>query len=61
MRPPAPTPIGPDDTALGYLDGILAGADKLSRVAWVQSDPAIAEVLGVSQPGRPADYLDNTG
>lgn len=33
--------------ALGYLGGILCGADKLSRVAWLQSDPAIPEVLGV--------------
>ena len=27
--------------------GILCGADKLSRVAWLQSDSAVAEVLGV--------------
>lgn len=25
----------------------LCGADKLSRVAWLQSDPALSEVLGV--------------
>lgn len=31
----------------GYLGGILAGADKLSRVAWLQSDPAVAQVLGI--------------
>ena len=37
----------PGDTALGFLGGILAGADKLSRVAWLQSDPAIAQVLGI--------------
>ena len=52
--PTSPNSYRPDDTALGYLGGILAGADKLSRVAWLQSDPAIAEVLGVeaivSQP-----------
>jgi hypothetical protein len=33
--------------ALGYVGGILCGADKLSRVAWLQSDPAVTEVLGV--------------
>jgi len=33
--------------ALGYVGGILCGADKLSRVAWLQSDPALSPVLGV--------------
>ena len=36
------------------MGGILCGADKLSRVAWLQSDPALADVLGIeavaSQP-----------
>lgn len=52
--PTSPNAYAPTDTALGFLGGILCGADKLSRVAWLQSDPAIAEVLGVeaiaSQP-----------
>ena len=52
--PSSPNAYAPDDTALGYMGGILCGADKLSRVAWLQSDPALAEVLGVeamvSQP-----------
>jgi hypothetical protein len=53
-KPTSPNAYAPDDIALGYLGGILSGADKLSRVAWLQSDPALAEVLGVesrvSQP-----------
>jgi len=52
--PSSPNAYVPDDTALGYMGAILCGADKLSRVAWLQSDPALAEVLGVeaivSQP-----------
>lgn len=52
--PTSPNAYVPEDTALGYMGGILCGADKLSRVAWLQSDPALAEVLGVeaivSQP-----------
>lgn len=52
--PTSPNAYDPTDVALGYCGGILAGADKLSRVAWLQSDPAIAEVLGIeavaSQP-----------
>jgi hypothetical protein len=45
--PTSPNAYDPTDVALGYLGGILCGADKLSRVAWLQSDPAISEVLGV--------------
>jgi len=45
--PTSPNAYDPADIALGYLGGILAGADKLSRVAWLQSDPAVAEVLGI--------------
>ena len=45
--PTSPNAYDPTDVALGYLGGILCGADKLSRVAWLQSDPAIPEVLGV--------------
>ena len=52
--PSSPNAYAPTDIALGYCGGILAGADKLSRVAWLQSDAALAEVLGIeavaSQP-----------
>jgi hypothetical protein len=40
--PSSPNAYDPTDVALGYIGGILCGADKLSRVAWLQSDPAIA-------------------
>jgi hypothetical protein len=45
--PTSPNAYDPTDVALGYVGGILCGADKLSRVAWLQSDSAVAEVLGV--------------
>jgi len=45
--PTSPNAYDPTDVALGYVGGILCGADKLSRVAWLQSDAAVAEVLGV--------------
>jgi hypothetical protein len=52
--PTSPNAYVPDDVSLGFMGGILCGADKLSRVAWLQSDPALAEVLGIeavaSQP-----------
>jgi len=44
--PSSPNAYDPSDVALGYMGGILCGADKLSRVAWLQSDAAISEVLG---------------
>jgi hypothetical protein len=52
--PSSPNAYVAEDVGLGYMGGILCGADKLSRVAWLQSDPALAEVLGIeavaSQP-----------
>jgi len=45
--PTSPNAYAPTDVALGFLGGILAGADKLSRVAYLQHDPAIAQVLGI--------------
>ena len=45
--PSSPNSYDPSDVALGYMGGIVCGADKLSRVAWLQSDPAVAQVLGI--------------
>lgn len=45
--PTSPNAYDPTDVALGYIGGILCGADKLSRVAWLQSDCAVADVLGI--------------
>jgi hypothetical protein len=46
-QPTSPNAYDPVDIGLGFMGGILCGADKLSRVAWLQSDPAIHEVLGI--------------
>ena len=45
--PTSPNAYDPTDVALGYVGGIICGADKLSRVAWLQSDCALSEVLGI--------------
>jgi hypothetical protein len=45
--PSSPNAYDPSRVALGYMGGILCGADKLSRVAWLQSDAEISDVLGV--------------
>jgi DNA-directed RNA polymerase subunit N (RpoN/RPB10) len=46
-RPSSPNAYLPTDVALGVLGGILCGADKLSRLAHLRSDPAVAQVLGI--------------
>jgi len=52
--PTSPNAYDPTDIGLSFLGGVLCGADKLSRVAWLQSDPAVAEVLGVEAvPSQP--------
>jgi len=53
--PSSPNAYAPTDIARGYVGGILTGADKLSRVAWLQSDPAIAPKCSASKrsPVRP--------
>jgi hypothetical protein len=33
--PTSPNAYDPTDVALGYVGGILCGADQLSRVAWL--------------------------
>jgi hypothetical protein len=45
--PTSPNAYDPVDTALGFIGGILCGADKLARVAHLAQDPAVAEVLGI--------------
>ena len=45
--PTSPNAYDPGDTALGFIGGILCGADKLARVAHLVHDPAVAEVLGI--------------
>ena len=45
--PTSPNANDPCDTALGFIGGILSGADKLARVAHLAHDPAVAEVLGI--------------
>jgi len=45
--PTSPNAYDPTDTALGFIGGILCGADKLARVAHLAHDPAVAEVLGI--------------
>ena len=45
--PTSPNAYDPVDTALGFIGGVLCGADKLARVAHLAQDPAVAQVLGI--------------
>ena len=46
-EPSSPNAYEPIDVAVGFLGGVLCGADKLSRVAYLGQDNAIAQVLGI--------------
>jgi hypothetical protein len=47
QEPTSPNAYDPTDIGLGFIGGILVGADKLSRVGWLAQDVAVAEVLGI--------------
>ena len=44
-RPPQPA----HEIALGFLVGILSGAQRLSQIAWLRADPMLAKLLAVGQ------------
>jgi hypothetical protein len=48
-RPTSPNALPPVEIALGLIAGILAGADKLTRVAWLRGDPVLPEVMDVER------------
>jgi len=46
-QPRARNALKPLEIALGFLGGIILGADKLTRISWLSQDSALAEVLGI--------------
>ena len=46
-RPTSPNASAPVEIALGFIAGILAGADKLARIAHLRGDPVLPEVMEV--------------
>jgi len=46
-RPTSPNAMKPCEIALGFVAGVLAGADKLARVAWLRADPVLPALLDV--------------
>jgi hypothetical protein len=53
-RPTSPNARPPVETAFGFIAGILAGADKLARIAHLRGDPVLPELLEVKRlPSQP--------
>ena len=48
-QPTSPNARPPVETALGFIAGILAGADKLARMAHLRGDPVLPEVMEVKR------------
>ena len=55
-QPRARNAIRPVEIALGFLGGIVLGADKLTRVSWLSRDTALAEVLGSVRMPSPSTF-----
>jgi hypothetical protein len=45
QRPTSPNALAPVEIALGFMAGIVAGADRFTRVAWLRGDPVLPQVL----------------
>ena len=45
----SPNALAATEIALGFIAGILAGADKLTRIAHLRSDPLLPEVLEIKR------------
>ncbi len=48
-RPTSPNARPPVETALGFIAGIVAGADKLARIGHLRGDPVLPEVLAIDR------------
>ena len=52
----SPNALSVVEIALGFISGILSGADKLTRLAHLRSDPLLAEVIGVKRLSSQSTY-----
>jgi hypothetical protein len=48
-RPTSPNATRPVEIALSFIGGILAGADKLTRIAHLRGDPILAEIMEIKR------------
>jgi hypothetical protein len=55
-RPTSPNALPPEDLALGFITGILAGAQKLTQVAHLRRDPMLPSLLGIQRVGSQSTF-----
>jgi hypothetical protein len=55
-RRSSPNALPAVDIALGFLSGILSGADKLARLAHLRNDPLLPEVMGIKRMPSQSTY-----
>ena len=55
-RRTSPNALPPADLALGFLTGILAGANKLAQVAYLRRDVLLAPLLAIQRLGSQSSY-----
>jgi signal transduction histidine kinase len=48
-KPASPNALPPSQIALSFLAGVIAGADKLTRVAHLRCDPLLPEIVQVKR------------
>ena len=55
-RPSSPNALPVVDIGLGFISGILAGADKLARLAHLRDDPLLPQVIGIKRLSSQSTY-----
>jgi len=55
-RPTSPNALPPQDLAMGFITGILAGAQKLAQVAFLRKDVMIPALLGIKRIGSQSTF-----
>jgi hypothetical protein len=48
-RPTSPNALAPVELALSFMAGVIAGAKKLTQVAWLRGDPVLPEIMAVKR------------
>lgn len=55
-RPTSPNALPPQDLAMGFITGILAGARKLAQVAFLRKDVMLPSLLGIERIGSQSTF-----
>ena len=55
-RGPGRKPLPMEDVAMGFMTGILAGAQKLTQVAYLRADPLFAPLLGIERVASQSSF-----